>query len=243
MSIANSVAVGTPSDRWGRFGALWTILFLAFPVVFAGIVFRLASRFGIEFAPLERHVASFLIYGVVACGAAVLGVWLWARPRGLVREIFMFRPLAGRDWLIACVAWLIGLAIFPVSQWLARILFGATVRGMNFDLHTPYAIPIMVIAAVIVGTFGEEVLFRGLGIAYLRSLRWPSWAVWLTMTLAFAAIHVPTFGVAGAFFVLFWGAMVTAIRLWRGSLSPGWIVHILNNATAYILLPLLLSRH
>jgi hypothetical protein len=63
------------------------------------------------------------------------------------------------------------------------------------------------------------------------------------MVVAFALYHIPTFGLAGATFVLFWGALVTAVRLWRDSLTPGWIVHILNNTYAYILLPLLISRH
>lgn len=67
--------------------------------------------------------------------------------------------------------------------------------------------------------------------------------MWLTMVVAFALYHIPTFGLAGATFVLFWGALVTAVRLWRDSLTPGWIVHILNNTYAYILLPLLISRH
>ena len=39
-------------------------------------------------------------------------------------------------------------------------------------------------------------------------------AIVAAMSLAFAAIHLPQFGTAGALFILFWGAMVTAIRLW-----------------------------
>jgi len=57
------------------------------------------------------------------------------------------------------------------------------------------------------------------------------------MSLAFAAIHLPQFGTAGALFILFWGAMVTAIRLWTDSLTPGLLVHFFNNAAAYILTP------
>ena len=62
------------------------------------------------------------------------------------------------------------------------------------------------------------------------------------MSLAFAAIHLRQFGTAGALFILFWGAMVTAIRLWTDSLTPGLLVHFFNNAAAYILIPLLMSE-
>ena len=57
--------------------------------------------------------------------------------------------------------------------------------------------------------------------------------------VAFAVYHLPYFGAAGAIFILFWAAMVTAIRLWRGNLTAGLIIHILNNLTAYIIGPLL----
>jgi hypothetical protein len=66
-------------------------------------------------------------------------------------------------------------------------------------------------------------------------------AIVAAMSLAFAAIHLPQFGTAGALFILFWGAMVTAIRLWTDSLTPGLLVHFFNNAAAYILIPLLMS--
>ncbi len=167
--------------------------------------------------------------------------WLWARPRGLVNAIFTFRPPGLRDWLIGIGGCIAGFGIFAVSQWLAWGLFGARMQGMNFNLRTPYAIPAMVLAVVIAAPFCEEVLFRGLGVAYLRARAWPNWSIVAAIALAFAAIHLPHFGAAGALGILFWGAMVTATRLWTDSLTPGLLLHIFNNAAAYILIPLLIS--
>ena len=95
-----------------------------------------------RFAP-RTGVASFLVYGVFGCGLAAVGVWLWARPRGLVGRDFQCSRPRPLDGLIAVITFVIGGAIFPLSQWLARMLFGASVRGMNFDIHSPYAIPAM----------------------------------------------------------------------------------------------------
>jgi hypothetical protein len=144
---------------WGRFGALWTIFFLIFPSAFTSLVFRAAAIADIGFAPLQPHIAAFLVYGV-ACTIAVIAVSLWARPRGLVAAIFLFRRPAPRDWAIAVVTFVVGAALFLPSQRLAGILFGAHLRGMNFDMYTPYALPVMVFTAVFVGTFSEEVLYR-----------------------------------------------------------------------------------
>lgn len=242
MSATEAMTMPGRSRPW-RWGAAWVILFLALPVVATGVVFGVAARLGVGFAPLQPQIAAFLVYGVLACGLTIVAVWLWARPRGLVGAIFLFRRPTTVDWLVALAAWIVGIAIFPLTQRLAFMLFGARLRGMNFDLHSPGAVVMMALAAVIVGPLAEEILFRGLGVAYLQARGWPGWAVWLAMVLAFCAIHLPAFGVAGAFFVLFWGAMVTAIRLWRDSLTPGWIAHILNNMMAYIVFPLIMTRH
>jgi membrane protease YdiL (CAAX protease family) len=97
----------------------------------------------------------------------------------------------------------------------------------------------MGLSAVVIAPFCEEVLFRGLDVAYLKSLRLSALAVWLAVTLAFAAIHVPNFGFAGGLVTLLWGGMVTSIRQWRESLSPGLLLHVVNNAVAYLVLRLL----
>ena len=242
MGVVNSTSVARSPVPW-HLGAIWTVFFLAFPIVFTGLVMRILTGAGVEFGSVQIRVVSFLIYGVVGCGIGAALVWLWASRRGVVGEIFAFRFPSARDWLVAIAGFVVGVAIFfPLSQWLARELFGADLRGMDYDLHAPFEMPAMICAVVIVAPFTEEVLFRGLGLAYLRRLKWPSWTVWLTMTIAFMAIHIPASGLAGAIFILFWGGMVTAIRLWRESLTPGWILHILNNATAYVILPLLMPH-
>jgi membrane protease YdiL (CAAX protease family) len=240
IGVAASHSSVTPRDPW-RFGAVWTIFFLAFPVAFTGLVFRAVAASGIGLAPLQPVVASFVVYAVIACGLAVLGVWLWAQSRGLVEAIFAFRRPGGRDWLIGIGGCIAGFAIFAVTQWLARRLLGASMKGMRFDLQATHALPAMVLAVVIAAPFCEEVLFRGLGVAYLRARGWPSWSIVAAMALAFAAIHLPHFGMAGAISILFWGGMVTAIRLWTDSLTPGLLLHAFNNTAAYILMPLLIT--
>ena len=73
--------------------------------------------------------------------------------------------------------------------------------------------------------------------AYLRGQRWPAWAIVLASSAAFAAIHLPYFGAGLALFILPWSAMICTVRLWRQSLTPGWMLHVLNNIVAYLIIP------
>ena len=95
------------------------------------------------------------------------------------------------------------------------------------------------VALTTIAPFCEEVQFRGLAVAYFHARRWPAWAIAAAPSAAFAAIHLPYFGVGLALFILFWSAMVCAIRLWRQSLTPGLMLHVLNNIAAYLIFPLL----
>jgi membrane protease YdiL (CAAX protease family) len=229
------------AEPW-RGGLLWTIGFLAFPALATSLLFRLASALGANFAPLQPVVASFLVYGV-ACLIAVAGLWAWAMGRGLARSVFAFRPLSWADWLVALAGLAIGLfVLFPVADWLAQHFFGAGIGGALYGRETPLAVPVMAVAAVLIAPFAEEVLFRGLGVAYLASCRLSAPAIWLVVTVAFALTHLPGFGLAGGIFTLLWGGMTTAIRQWRGNLSPGLALHIANNAIAYLVFPLLMPK-
>ncbi len=184
--------------------------------------------------------AAWLIYSAT-CWMTVAIVWLWSRRRGIVHEVFAFRRPQGLDWIVALAGTAFGvLAIFPFSQWISQQLFGSGIRGMGFDAHQPGTLAAVILWAIVSAPFCEEVLFRGLAVAYLRARRWPAWAIGVMITAAFAAIHYPYFGMGGVSLIFIWGAMIAVVRLWRNSLTPSWMIHIANNVIAFVLIPLLL---
>ncbi len=178
-----------------------------------------------------------LVYAA-GCWIAIFAAWRWAAARGLVAAIFAYRRPDGRDILAALAGVAASFVLFPVSQAVTRAL-GIPMHGMRYDLADP-AILAALIAWVVVSTpFCEEVLFRGLAVSALRARRWPAWAVALVPTVFYALVHAPYFGWGGAVFILFWGAIPMTLRLWRGSLSPGWMMHATNNLAAFVIVPLL----
>ena len=216
--------------QWWPDGAC-VVAFLAGPVLATSLIMiGYRGLFGLPADLAAAARASWLIYSL-GCWISVGIVWLWAKRRGLVDEIFAFRRPVGLDWIIA-VAGVAAVAfvIWPFGQWVSRAFFGTGMQGMDFDLRQPQTLVLVVVWAIVTSPFCEEVLFRGLAVAFLRERRWPALAIGAASCIAFAAIHWPYFGIGGATFILFWTALVTAIRLWRNNLTPGWMVHGLNRA-------------
>lgn len=147
-----------------------------------------------------------------------------------------------RDLLPALIMALIAIwGIFPLATALNELL-GTPMRGMGFQIPTLGALGVTVFYAVVTAPFAEEVLFRGYGLGYLLARGLSPLAAAALMILAFAIIHLPYFGLGGGIFILLWGILPTALRLWRGDLAAAWLMHVLNNAFAYIVVPLFLTK-
>jgi membrane protease YdiL (CAAX protease family) len=225
---------------WWPDGA-YVALLLAFPVGATALLIGGYRAIAEMPAQPRAMLAAWFIYSL-ASWAAVGLTWRWSRRRGTSGAVFDFRKPDATDLIVAVLATAVGvLVLFPLSQWLASAMFATRLGGMRFDLREPHVAAMIVFWAVVTAPYCEEVLFRGLAVTYLRARHWPAWAIGAASTLAFAAIHLPYFGVGGAIFILLWSGMVVAIRLWRDHLTPGWIVHVLNNAIAYLLVPFLVS--
>jgi membrane protease YdiL (CAAX protease family) len=92
------------------------------------------------------------------------------------------------------------------------------------------------------GPLCEEILFRGFAIPRLISVGLPALVAGAISLLAFAAIHLVAFGPGAAIFILFWASIPTALYLWRGNIAAPLTMHVLNNALAFFVLPLI-SNH
>jgi membrane protease YdiL (CAAX protease family) len=93
------------------------------------------------------------------------------------------------------------------------------------------------IAAVLIGGFVEEALFRGYAIAALHRLTQRPWLAGLLATVCFSYAHVPMWGVAMSTALLLPGAIGTAIYLWRRDLALLIIAHVITDAAGLLLGP------
>jgi membrane protease YdiL (CAAX protease family) len=186
--------------------------------------------------------ASIQLYGLLAYAVAswidLAVAWLWASRRGLSAEIFRFREMT-RTMLAASLA---GFAIamygVPIATWWLSDVTGG--RGpARIDSHDAQSLAVYVFLFVITTPVSEEVLYRGLLVAWLRRLGWRDSAILPVGSLIFGANHLIPLGFVWASAMVGFGAILFALRLRYDSLSPAWAAHFLFNAHPLLILPLI----
>jgi uncharacterized protein len=200
-----------------------------------------ASVLGPQIFSAMRVFAMFPFLLYVAANWMVIGV-LFPILRGrkiTLRDLGFknFRPL---DLLLAGAAAAVGiLIIYPLAGYLAQLIGLDPIRGMGYSLANPLNIIGAVVIASLLGPLAEDILFRGFLLGLLtEKLRRP-WLVAIVGTLVFTLIHIPYFGWAGTLFILLWSPLSVGLFLWRKSIYPSLVLHIINNLVAYVLIPVL----
>jgi membrane protease YdiL (CAAX protease family) len=134
-----------------------------------------------------------------------------------------FRPGALKWMLAAIGAYLAFAAIYAG-------IFGSPHQE---DIAESFgAVPVQILLIVIAAPVSEEVCFRGLVFGGLRT-RLPRLAAALISGLVFGGLHATT-GVTAVPPLIFFGFILALLYEKTGSIVPGIMLHMLNNAVALI---------
>jgi membrane protease YdiL (CAAX protease family) len=181
----------------------------------------------------------FLVYTawnwVVVCAGYFL-----IRRIGVRWRDFGFTNFRYRDLGLAVAAMLVGIFIVaPVAKWLTHIMGLPAIKGMNYSLSNPFDVASALIF-VLIGPLAEEIIFRGYLLNVLRAKMANLWVVGLAGVIMFTLVHLPYFGWGGILFIFLWSPLTVGLFLWRRSIYPSYVMHVLNNFFAYIVVPLFL---
>jgi membrane protease YdiL (CAAX protease family) len=207
----------------------------ALPVLLTTALLRLT-------AGLSRHLPSpysdFAAYAVANWLTFALILRIVGHRR--LRDRGLTIRVTSRSVGAALLGFIIGVIIYAaVSALLAR--FGLPpVRGMRFTAPTGFEMIVLFLCVVISAAFCEEVFFRVLWVGVLRT-RVPTWLAGATSIAAFAAIHYPYFGVGGVIFISVWAIVPVSLFIVSGDVTAPLLMHALNNAFAYIVVPVIFS--
>jgi membrane protease YdiL (CAAX protease family) len=169
----------------------------------------------------------------------VAAVWFWLSRRGLLRDVFVFRGLTRPVVAASLVGFVIATYGAPLmTQWLSGVVGGGPTQA-RIDFHGAHASAIYVLLFMITAPLCEEILYRGLLVAWLRRVGWSDAAIWLAGSLIFGANHSIPLGLAWSVVMVGLGAILFAMRLWYDSLTPAWLTHFLFNAQPFPILPLI----
>lgn len=136
------------------------------------------------------------------------------------------------------------LALSVVGFYAASVIYSIVTTKLNYTAPTnldqlskqihqmPLTVGATLLAAVLVAPICEEIFFRGFLLMGLARAM-PSWLAIILASLIFAAAHASP----GSFVLLFVLAIFLGIiRIATGSLWPGIVLHMLNNALGFLVL-------
>lgn len=193
--------------------------------------------FPIKF-PASTNVRSYgMLAYAAACWIDVAAVWLWSSRRGLSREVFPFHRLTWPSMMASFAG--LGIALYGIplaTRWLSHVT-GGQGPNVRIDFHNPQSVAIYLFLFVATAPICEEILYRGLLVAWLRRIGWRNSIIWLLGSLIFAANHLIPLGFVWATAMIGLGAILFALRLRYESLIPGWLAHLLFNAQPFLILP------
>jgi membrane protease YdiL (CAAX protease family) len=204
------------------------------PVVLTGIA--APSLIG-QLTWLAPGPRAFVVYALANCVVLpfVIAVAGLSVLRGLGARLLVNRPRIQA----AVAGFMIGVAIYLLVDWMLRQVQIPQVGGMNFRVLGFSDILALTFSTVLVAPIAEELFFRVLWVGGLapRIGRWLAGGVSIA---AFAAIHYSYFGPGGVIFIAVWSIVPVILFFRFGDISAPLMMHMLNNAWAYLGVPLLL---
>src|SRR6185436_1521087 len=139
------------------------------------------------------------------------------------------------------LAWGLALAAFfvyvfaPAVFWALRRLH---LQGFESGLNKLSGLPLwVVVLAVVIGGFAEEVLYRGYAIERLSELSGSPWIGGLVPLAIFTVAHVPGWGWGPALTTFVSGGVITLFYLWKRDLPATIIAHIVTDLVGIVVTP------
>lgn len=145
------------------------------------------------------------------------------------------------DFLWGFVGFLVGL-IFLAGA-------GAIAEKFHLQYDTHYrslllSLPIgWRFATVFTAGVTEEIIFRGYLLERIAKLTHRLWIGVVLSSIVFMALHIPFWGKFAPIGIGAWTAVVIGLYLWKKSLYPCIIMHVLNDVFILVIVPYLASLY
>lgn len=147
------------------------------------------------------------------------------------------KKVTWRDVLWGLVGFIIGALTFVLTAPLVNALgLGTTSVGILELAQMSIALRI---AIVLTAGITEEIMFRGYPIERINSLTKGRLGISaLIAYVVFVLLHIPFWGLGGTLQIGVWNLVITILYVKHRNLPACMLMHILNDAYAFILLPL-----
>jgi membrane protease YdiL (CAAX protease family) len=181
---------------------------------------------------------AYIIYAL-ACWLTLAILWFILRRYG-----YRFRDLGWHNFKVRDIGWAVLFLVIAIYVWwgvsigLSKI--GVEEWRMEYHFTSPFEVLIIFFFSVITAPICEETLFRGYLITVLSG-KIKLWLACIFSIVLFALYHFFPFGIGAFIHILFWAPFPIILFVWRKSIYPAVIMHVLNNLFAWVMLPLFLG--
>jgi len=220
-SSASMKQVATTAGSWAE-GIIVLVMVLA-PIGLAAILVAIGASMTAVWEivhgtavnlPTPANIRPYgLLSYAVASWIAVAVAWLWSSHRALSGDVFVFRKLTWSTLTASIVGFLIATYAVPVvTHWLSSVT-GDRSQVVRIAVHDPPSVAILVFLFVVTTLVSEEILYRGLLVAWLRRIGWRDPIILLMGSLIFGANHIIPLGYVWGVGMVGLGAILFALRL------------------------------
>lgn len=151
------------------------------------------------------------------------------------------KKLSWRDFLWGVGGFVVGAFSFILTMPLVHALgLGTTVGGISQLAQIPI---VLRIGLVLTAGITEEILFRGYPIERISNLTGRLGLGAFIAYGVFVLLHIPFWGPGGTIQIGVWSIVVTLLYVKRRNLPACMLMHILNDAYAFILLPMVFAQY
>ncbi|WP_299029408.1 type II CAAX endopeptidase family protein [uncultured Thermanaerothrix sp.] len=221
-------------QRMATFVGLFVALGLPFVINALGLLFG-AQREG----ALTPSRARLLIIEEWAVTLILLAILLFWEKQPLTS--IGFKKMSWQDVGWGLVGFVVGAFSFVATTPIVTALgLGTTSGGINQLAEIPLGLRIGV---VLTAGITEEILSRGYPIERLYALTHRLGLSALIAYAAFVLLHIPFWGLGGTLQIGVWSIVVTLLYVKRRNLPACILMHILNDAYAFILLPMMFAQY
>jgi membrane protease YdiL (CAAX protease family) len=176
-------------------------------------------------------ISALSLYAVISWIDVAL-VWRSSSRRGFSRDVFIFRRPTWPDVATGLAGFAIAMYGVPLlTRWLSHVTSG---HGPVLPLDDAASLAVYILCIGVTAAICEDVLYRGLLVAWFSRVGWRTPVIWLVGSLLFGASHLLFTGFVWSAAMVLFGAMLFGLRLWRHSLTPGLLAHFLFNAQLVI---------
>jgi len=157
--------------------------------------------------------------------------WEKQKPKSLWLKPFGWQSVGWGGGLILAHL----LFLFPATEWL-REAFG--LAGYAAGMEKIIVLPLWFrVVAVITAGVVEETLFRAYTVTRLAQLSGSLWMATMLSAIAFAALHIPVWGMGPSISFFLGGAAATAFFVWKRDLLAMILAHATIDAWALLVTP------